>query len=110
MNNRQSINLHRTLEKKKQLQELMKINPEEATKQLMELKWKSSHRPQGISTANATKARKHRKDFCERCGATTGLLAHHKNGIQSDNSEANIQTLCFRCHRQVHISQGDWYQ
>lgn len=50
--------------------------------------------------------RKHRKDACERCGATAKLMVHHKNEDRYDNRLENLETLCRRCH-QVHHRCAD---
>ena len=47
--------------------------------------------------------RRERNWTCEICGVVShdhpGLLhGHHKNGVVSDNSEENLQTLCWICH------------
>ncbi len=46
--------------------------------------------------------RKHKKDACVECGFTghpCQLDVDHINGIHSDNSIHNLQTLCANCHR-----------
>ena len=50
------------------------------------------------------RARKLRGPNCEACGTTTRLQAHHCDGIQSNNTAENIQTLCIHCHRFWHFS------
>ena len=39
---------------------------------------------------------------CERCGATTGLVRHHRNENTIDNAAANIEILCRACHMTHH--------
>ena len=98
----QRENLYKTLELKKQLKELQKINPEKALKILKQEVWKRQHRPMGIHGTNAARARKFKKPFCERCSATERLLVHHINRKQSDNRPENLETLCSKCHHEEH--------
>jgi len=107
---KQAETLRRTLEEKKRLKELAKTNQELATKRLMEMVYERTHRPQGISSTNAQKARKYKKESCERCGALHRLVVHHKNKNQTDNRPENIQTLCSSCHHTVHglRKQKEW--
>jgi hypothetical protein len=44
------------------------------------------------------RARKLRGRYCELCGATSKLHAHHVDGNERNNSPDNIQTLCIHCH------------
>jgi len=53
--------------------------------------------------------RKHKKQQCEKCGFVPQHMCqldiHHINGIHSDNTESNLQTLCANCHRlETHLS------
>lgn len=48
------------------------------------------------------RARKFRKAFCEACGITVKLHAHHKDKNIKNNTEENIQTLCIHCHKFLH--------
>lgn len=50
------------------------------------------------------RARRHRGEFCEACGTTAQLHAHHVNGQPEDNRPENIQTLCTYCHRFLHAT------
>lgn len=50
------------------------------------------------------RARKHRKNYCEACGATTSLHAHHVDGQPENNKAENIQTLCTHCHHFLHAT------
>src|SRR5689334_2122982 len=43
--------------------------------------------------------RRFRKDACERCGAKSKLIVHHKNEDRYDNRLDNLETLCRRCHQ-----------
>lgn len=43
-------------------------------------------------------SRKIRKKKCERCGSTSRLGVHHKNGDHYDTRKGNIETLCAKCH------------
>lgn len=52
--------------------------------------------------ALSKRAQKLRNDSCEVCGGTNRLTAHHINGDRSNNSLANIQTLCNNCHSTHH--------
>src|SRR6266704_4224194 len=46
--------------------------------------------------------RRKRKSSCERCGSTRYLDVHHKNENRYDNRDANLETLCRRCHHKHH--------
>ena len=48
------------------------------------------------------RASKLRGTCCEVCGAKERLHAHHIDGNVSNNSHANIQTLCISCHVSHH--------
>lgn len=48
------------------------------------------------------RARQHRGDFCEACGSTEHLHAHHADGRPENNDPQNIQTLCVYCHNFLH--------
>jgi hypothetical protein len=50
------------------------------------------------------RARVHRKSFCEACGSTEALHAHHVDGRPENNEPANIQTLCVWCHNFLHAT------
>lgn len=41
-------------------------------------------------------------NYCEVCGATTNLHAHHIDGDITNNVCKNIQTLCGSCHAKRH--------
>lgn len=43
-------------------------------------------------------ARKQRKPHCECCGTSKRREVHHVNEDWTDNSPANLQTLCIFCH------------
>lgn len=47
---------------------------------------------------SAHAAKKHRKSFCEACGYTQNLHAHHIDRDSFNNQPENIQTLCKECH------------
>lgn len=102
--------LKKTLELKKELRELAKTDPEKALAILQQENWKRRHRPMGIHGTNAAKARRYKKDYCERCGSKENLLAHHKNKDQSDNRPENIETLCKTCHNQHHLRREQLYE
>lgn len=48
------------------------------------------------------RARKFRATACEACGLTRSLQVHHVNGVQSENTQENTQTLCTHCHKFWH--------
>ena len=56
----------------------------------------------GISSTNASRARKFKKDECAICKTKKGLVVHHINENQEDNRPENIQTLCWSCHNSHH--------
>jgi 5-methylcytosine-specific restriction endonuclease McrA len=39
---------------------------------------------------------------CELCGATIPLEIHHKDKRRFNNSLANLEILCQKCHRRLH--------
>jgi 5-methylcytosine-specific restriction endonuclease McrA len=47
------------------------------------------------------------KASCERCQGTKGLHVHHLDENPTNNSPANLLTLCSRCHRQAHSPNFD---
>ena len=58
------------------------------------------------------RARKHRKSWCEACGSTDKLHAHHVDGKPENNEPQNIQTLCVFCHNFLHATADrlNWTQ
>ena len=48
------------------------------------------------------RARKHRKEACERCGVAERLEVHHRDHDRTNNDPANLETLCGPCHRRHH--------
>ena len=63
------------------------------------------------------RAKKHRKDYCEKCSIKNiRLEAHHIDGNIKNNNPKNIMTLCNHCHKiidQRHIQRirdkfGKW--
>jgi len=52
------------------------------------------------------KARRSRKDRCERCGAADRLQAHHLDQDWCNNDDSNILTLCRPCHVKEHRKTG----
>ena len=52
------------------------------------------------------RARRFRKDRCEKCGATTNLALHHKDGNPKNNAPSNRMTLCGSCHTRWHWEHG----
>lgn len=55
---------------------------------------------------SATYMRKFRKEFCENCGSRSQLGVHHKDEDRTNNSPANLQTLCATCHTRHHWANG----
>jgi DNA-binding transcriptional regulator YiaG len=37
------------------------------------------------------------------CGGTVNLEGHHKDRDRTNNKPQNIQTLCRKCHRRLHL-------
>lgn len=62
------------------------------------------------SSCNACrdKARKMKKSYCEKCGATEKLEIDHIDGNRSNNVPQNIQTLCSKCHIEKGKLNKDW--
>lgn len=54
------------------------------------------------------KARKQRKDYCEKCGGTENLHIDHKDGNRSNNDSNNLQTLCKACHHNKSLINDDY--
>jgi hypothetical protein len=50
------------------------------------------------------RARKHRKDACEACGATAPLEVHHRDTNPANNHPSNLATLCQHCHQATHVA------
>lgn len=48
------------------------------------------------------RARRLRGKSCENCGSTNLLAAHHIDMDITNNSPANIETLCASCHAKHH--------
>lgn len=46
------------------------------------------------------------KESCETCGATRRLGVHHLDEDRTNNSPANLQTLCPACHTRLHWATG----
>lgn len=53
-----------------------------------------------------SRAQKHRKRVCARCGATRKLHVHHRDRDIANNAPANLLTLCASCHNRLHA--GLW--
>lgn len=49
-----------------------------------------------------SRARKHKKAFCENCAAKTRLHIHHVDHQIANNSPENLATLCVLCHNRLH--------
>lgn len=54
------------------------------------------------------KARKHRKDYCEKCGGTENLHVDHIDADRSNNTIDNLQTLCKSCHYIKTTENNEW--
>jgi len=59
-------------------------------------------KPDAVKDTHHWRARKHRKDACETCGATDRLHVHHKDRDPFNDDRANLQTLCDSCHLRLH--------
>ena len=46
------------------------------------------------------------KPSCESCGSTDRLSLHHLDEDRTNNSLANLQTLCPSCHTRWHWEHG----
>lgn len=53
------------------------------------------------------RARRHRKDACERCGSSENLHVHHRDDNWRNDDIANLETLCGSCHLEHHWATGD---
>lgn len=58
-------------------------------------------------SAHHWRARRHRKDQCDRCGGTEGLHAHHRDLDFRNDDPENIETLCATCHLEGHWALPD---
>lgn len=47
------------------------------------------------------------KRHCNRCGATDGLVIHHKDEVHTNNTPDNLEVLCSPCHSSHH-KQAWW--
>ncbi len=52
------------------------------------------------------RARKYRRDVCQKCGATVGLQIHHLDLNPTNNAVLNLMTLCASCHTKWHWEHG----
>lgn len=43
---------------------------------------------------------------CGKCGSTDSLDLHHNDGNRTNNTAANLQTLCDSCHTEWHWQNG----
>ena len=52
------------------------------------------------------RAQKGKKASCQRCGSTSFLLVHHRDGdAAQQSSHRNLETLCKRCHQRHHLGK-----
>jgi hypothetical protein len=58
--------------------------------------------PQRSRSSDQKQARKHRKGFCDVCGSTDALEAHHIDHDMRNLSPSNVMTLCRACHHRQH--------
>ena len=56
-------------------------------------------------SAHQYRAQKFKGTACERCGATSKLHAHHKDGNPLNTTRENIETVCATCHISGHWSE-----
>jgi hypothetical protein len=49
-----------------------------------------------------SRARKHKSESCESCGAVSRLHIHHCDHNIQNNSPENLATLCVLCHNRLH--------
>lgn len=64
--------------------------------------------------------RQESKYVCHNCHVVVGqkyahyLHVHHKNSLKNDNSDNNLECLCYKCHAEEpnheHMKNGDYYQ
>lgn len=47
------------------------------------------------------------KGACRMCEATANLCVHHKDGVHTNNTPANLEVLCMSCHTSLH-KQAWW--
>jgi hypothetical protein len=73
----------------KECQRIAQIKPDSTAKQTM-----------------MSRARKFKKNYCERCGVSTRLHIHHRDKDITNNAPKNLMTLCVKCHNQLHA--GKW--
>ncbi len=44
---------------------------------------------------------------CQKCGAQSQLIVHHKNWVRTENDPSNLITLCRGCHKKEHFEVTD---
>lgn len=62
----------------------------------------ANSRQEVTKDAHHWRARKHRRNACQECGATSALHVHHNDRDPANNDPANLTTLCASCHLRRH--------
>ena len=57
-------------------------------------------------TTFGLRAKRLRKTYCDHCGSTMDLDAHHLDGNIKNNDPKNVRTLCHPCHMKLHWQQN----
>jgi len=57
----------------------------------------------------AARHRKHRKDYCEKCGVTaaSGAVLHLHHETRNYRDDSAVKTYCATCHEKLHWAE-DW--
>lgn len=62
--------------------------------------WKGDQAPP--NTARRRAHNRYRNDACSQCRSTERVERHHRNKNTYDNTPANIEILCHKCHAKAH--------